>query len=89
MFLKVLDFVCLFSVRYIKQNLFNHALFVFARFTIFKNNMKYVIICVCKFCQSPQKLSEETAADKCYQSYSKELCCLPETQELAMVALIH
>ena len=37
----------------------------------------------------PQKLPEETDADQRHPCHPEELCCLPEAEELAMVALVY
>jgi len=41
------------------------------------------------FCFILQSLYQETAAVDGYESYPEELCCLPETQELAVVEAFH
>lgn len=36
-----------------------------------------------------QSLYEAAAAAKCSESHAEELCCLPQTAQLAMVAALH
>lgn len=40
------------------------------------------------FCTS-QSLYEAAATAKCSEGHAEELCCLPQTAELAMVAALH
>ena len=52
--------------------------------SILKKNFFYSIILA-----TYQSLYEEAAAAECTESDAEELCCLPQTQELAVVATVH
>ena len=43
----------------------------------------------CAVLLTSQSLFEEAAAAECYEGDAEELCCLSQTQELAVVATFH